>query len=49
MKPTNRLRWYQKSCMCIDCVLQQWWEHEDNGWLQPPGEWRDILVEVGDE
>lgn len=27
-------------------ILQQFWDYEDNGWLQPDGEWRDVPLEV---
>ena len=56
MKPTNKLRFIQRETQIflgedtytyrMIKILQQWWDHEDNGWAQPVGEWRDVPMEI---
>ena len=56
MKPTNKLRFIQRETQIflgedtytyrMIKILQQWWDYEDNGWLQPVGEWRDVPMEI---
>ena len=56
MKPTNKLRFIQRETQIflgedtytyrMIKILQQWWDHEDNGWSQPVGEWRDVPMEI---